>query len=209
VLRRIAPLLLSLAVVAGCGSSAKQSDRTARETSASQATTTTAAKPKPQRPGIPGYIHIKTRLGSFTFKLDPAASPNATRSFVHLTRTGFFNGLIFHRVVPNFVIQGGDPNGNGTGGPGYTTHDVVPPTTQYPLGTVAMAKAGNEPSGTAGSQFFVVTGRGVAFDGPYYAVIGHVTAGMKTVLRIGRQPTDQASAPLRKIVMRRVTYTRR
>ena len=74
-------------------------------------------------------------------------------------RKGFFDGLTFHRIVPGFVIQGGDPNGNGTGGPGYTIVDEPPPETKYTQGVVAMAKGGNEPAGTAGSQFFVVTGR--------------------------------------------------
>ena len=112
--------------------------------------------------------------------------------------------------MPRFVIQGGDPNGDGTGGPGYLTHDVVAPTTTYPVGTVAMAKTNRDPAGTAGSQFFVVTRPGgVLFDPPAYAVIGHVTTGMKVVLKISRQPTNpRTEKPLKPIVLRRVTLTK-
>jgi cyclophilin family peptidyl-prolyl cis-trans isomerase len=209
VLRRsalAAALLLLLLGATACGSGKKQSAQTQREHTTNQPAQTA---PKPVRKGVAGTIHVKTRLGTFAFKLDPASAPNATRSFVRLTKRGFFNGLVFHRIVPSFVIQGGDPTGTGTGGPGYTTHDTVPPTTTYPLGTVAMAKTGAEPPGSAGSQFFVVTGRGVQFDGPFYAVIGHVSSGMPVVLKIGNQPSDpQTQAPLKPVVMQRVTYTK-
>jgi peptidyl-prolyl cis-trans isomerase B (cyclophilin B) len=208
VLRRgaLAAALLLVVLAAGCGGGKKQSAQTQREKTTNQPAQTTV-KPAPK--GVAGTIHVKTKLGRFTFKLDPASAPNATRSFVRLTKRGFFNGLVFHRIVPSFVIQGGDPTGTGTGGPGYTTHDTVPPTTTYPLGTVAMAKTSQEPPGSAGSQFFVVTGRGVQFDGPFYVVIGHVTSGMPVVLKIGNQPSDpQTQAPLKPVVMQRVAYTK-
>jgi cyclophilin family peptidyl-prolyl cis-trans isomerase len=198
VLRRgaVAAALLLVVLAAGCGGGKKESAQTQREQTTNQPAQT---DPKPVPKGVAGVIHVKTKLGTFAFKLDPASSPNATRSFVRLTKRGFFNGLVFHRIVPSFVIQGGDPTGTGTGGPGYTTHDTVPPTTTYPLGTVAMAKTGQEPPGS-----------GVQFDGPYYAVIGNVTSGMPVVLKIGNQPSDpQTQAPLKPIVMQRVTYTAR
>jgi cyclophilin family peptidyl-prolyl cis-trans isomerase len=212
-LRRGALALAALALLAGCGSG-KPSTTTTTETVTTTAAATTTA-PKPARHGVAGVIHVKTSLGSFAFTLAPAAAPNATRSFVLLTRRGFFDGLTIHRVVPDFVIQGGDPNGNGTGGPGYTTHDPVAPTTKYPVGTVAMAKTNAEPAGSGGSQFFIVTAPNVQLvdpntNLPLYAVIGHVTSGIRVVLAIGRLATDpQTQAPLRKVVMRRVTYTKR
>lgn len=205
---RAAALCLAVALLSGCGGDKKQASQTLKERAANQpAVTTTPIKPK----GVSGVVHVKTRLGTFAFRLAPKAAPNATRSFARLIRQGFFNGLTFHRVVPQFVIQGGDPNGDGTGGPGYSTHDVVAPTTTYPVGTVAMAKTSRDPAGTAGSQFFIVTRPGgVVFDPPAYAVIGHVTKGMKVVLAIGRQPTDPTTeAPLKPIAMQRVTLTKR
>ena len=204
---RALALCLAIALLSGCGDAKKESSHTLKETTVNQpAVTTTPAKPK----GVSGVIHMKTNLGTFAFRLTPLASPNATRSFARLTRKGFFDGLTIHRVVPQFVIQGGDPKGDGTGGPGYLTHDVVAPTTTYPVGTVAMAKTSRDPAGTAGSQFFVVTRPGgVVFDPPVYAVIGHITTGMKVVLKISRKPTDPTTEkPLAPIVMLHVTLTK-
>ena len=118
---------------------------------------------KPQKPLDPGKtyeVDLKTSCGDFTIQLDEKTSPNAAASFAALARSGFFDDTIFHRIVPDFVIQGGDPTATGTGGPGYSTRDEVPADAAYDPGVVAMAKAGNEPPGTAGSQFFVVTGAG-------------------------------------------------
>jgi peptidyl-prolyl cis-trans isomerase B (cyclophilin B) len=105
-------------------------------------------------------VELQTSCGSFTIRLDQKTSPNAAASFAGLARNGFFDDTIFHRIVPGFVIQGGDPTASGTGGPGYSTRDPVPASAAYKPGVVAMAKAGNEPAGTAGSQFFVVTAAG-------------------------------------------------
>ena len=80
---------------------------------------------------------VSTNCGDFTITLDPKASPKTTASFVALARKGFFDGTVFHRIVPGFVIQGGDPTATGTGGPGYQTVDTPAPSTRYPLGTVA------------------------------------------------------------------------
>jgi peptidyl-prolyl cis-trans isomerase B (cyclophilin B) len=219
VLRRLAPAACVLLVVAGCGAKKTESSHTQREKPRNQPAVT--VHPVVVGKGASGVIHVKTNLGSFAFRLAPKASPNATRSFAQLTKKGFFDGLTIHRVVPGFVIQGGDPNGDGTGGPSYTTHDRVAPSTTYPLGTVAMAKTGRAPAGTGGSQFFVVTAaQGIQLclhpslpcsptNPPAYAVIGHITSGMDVVLKIGRQPTDpQTEAPLRRIVTRRVTLTK-
>ena len=130
-------------------------------------------------------IVVNTNKGSFTFELATDISPCTTASIAGLVEKGFFDGLTFHRIVPGFVIQGGDPAGDGTGGPGYSTVDVPPSDTQYEKGLVAMAKAGTEPAGTSGSQFFVVTTDGVQLEAAY-AVLGRVTDGLDVVEAIGQ-----------------------
>ena len=102
-------------------------------------------------------ITFATNCGAFTIRLATKTSPATTASFVGLAEKGFFDHTIFHRIVPGFVIQGGDPTGTGTGGPGYTTVDAPPASTKYTLGVAAMAKSVDEPPGAAGSQFFIVT----------------------------------------------------
>ena len=115
--------------------------------------------------------------------LDPELAPNTAPSLVALAEEGYFDDTIFHRVVPGFVIQGGDPTQSGSGGPGYSTVDVPPSDAAYTRGVVAMAKSGAEAPGTAGSQFFVVTGADAGLP-PEYAIVGEVTEGMDTVERI-------------------------
>ena len=129
-------------------------------------------------------VVVDTSCGEFTIRLDPKASPKAVASFAALVETGFFDGTTFPRILPGFVIQGGDPTATGTGGPGYSTVDTPAATTTYKKGVVAMAKAGAEDAGTAGSQFFVVTAADAGLP-PDYAVIGNVTAGLDVVERIG------------------------
>jgi cyclophilin family peptidyl-prolyl cis-trans isomerase len=130
-------------------------------------------------------VTMETNKGDFTITLDQAQSPNATASVVDLVNKGFYDGLKFHRIVPGFVIQGGDPNGDGSGGPGYSTVDTPPSDAKYTHGVVAMAKTGAEAPGTAGSQFFVVTGEDVGLP-PDYAIIGTVTDGIDVVDEIGK-----------------------
>jgi peptidyl-prolyl cis-trans isomerase B (cyclophilin B) len=152
-------------------------------------------------------VELETSCGSFTIRLDQKTSPNAAGSFVSLARNGFFDDTIFHRIVPGFVIQGGDPTASGTGGPGYSTRDRVPANAAYDPGVVAMAKAGNEPAGTAGSQFFVVTGAGAGLT-PDYALLGRVTKGMKVVQAIGElgdPASGGAGTPLQSVVIETAT----
>jgi peptidyl-prolyl cis-trans isomerase B (cyclophilin B) len=131
-----------------------------------------------------------TSCGKIVMKLDPKQSPNTVNSFVFLARQRFFDGLIFHRISKDFVIQGGDPTGTGTSGPGYSTVDTPPKGATYPIGTVAMAKSGSEPAGTAGSQFFIVTGKNGASLTPDYAIIGKVTAGQDVAKTIEGLPIE-------------------
>jgi peptidyl-prolyl cis-trans isomerase B (cyclophilin B) len=145
-------------------------------------------------------VVVDTSKGSFTFELATDTSPCTTAAFAGLVQKGFFDGLDFHRIVPGFVIQGGDPQGNGMGGPGYTTVDAPPQDTTYDKGLVAMAKAANEPSGTSGSQFFVVSSDGVQLT-PDYAVLGHVTDGIGVVEKIGElgNPSDPSGRPTENV----------
>jgi peptidyl-prolyl cis-trans isomerase B (cyclophilin B) len=146
---------------------------------------------------------VETNCGSFTIELDLETAPKTAASLVSLAKNGFFDGTTFHRVVPSFVIQGGDPTGTGTGGPGYKTVDVPPPGTAYTEGVVAMAKAGSEAPGTSGSQFFVVTGADVGLP-PDYAVVGTVTDGMEAVNAIEALGTGDGP-PSDPVVIEHVT----
>jgi cyclophilin family peptidyl-prolyl cis-trans isomerase len=202
---RTALLLVLLALglgAAACGGGDDDGDEPAAEaTTTSAAATTTAAgdgacvtveQPAPRADGgatapedalaadTTYRLVVETNCGSFTITLDQTSAPQTTASLVALARDGFFDGTSFHRVVPGFVIQGGDPTGTGTGGPGYQTVDPPPQDTAYTRGVVAMAKTGAEPPGTSGSQFFVVTGPDAGLP-PDYAVVGTVTAGLDTV----------------------------
>lgn len=121
---------------------------------------------------------IETDKGTIEFEIFPA-SPKAASNFVTLTADGFYNGLTFHRVVPGFVIQGGDPSGNGTGGPGYTFEDE-PVTLKYDKGIVAMANAGPN---TNGSQFFIMLEDNPTLP-PNYTIFGKVIKGQDVVSNI-------------------------
>jgi peptidyl-prolyl cis-trans isomerase B (cyclophilin B) len=148
-------------------------------------------------------VVLETSCGAFTIRLDQKTSPKAAASFAALARSGFFDDTIFHRIVPGFVIQGGDPTASGAGGPGYSTRDSVPRDAAYVPGVVAMAKAGNEPPGTAGSQFFVVTGADTGLT-PDYALLGKVTKGMDVVQAIGElgdPASGGAGTPLQSVVI--------
>jgi peptidyl-prolyl cis-trans isomerase B (cyclophilin B) len=162
-------------------------------------------------PGKTYVVEFETSCGDFSVRLDQKTSPNAAASFAALARDGFFDGTIFHRIVPGFVIQGGDPTATGTGGPGYSTRDRVPADAAYEPGVVAMAKAGNEPAGTAGSQFFVVTAAGTGLT-PDYALLGRVTSGMDVVQAIG-ELGDPASGgtgiPLQSVAIEKASVRER
>jgi peptidyl-prolyl cis-trans isomerase B (cyclophilin B) len=121
-------------------------------------------------------------------------------------RKGFFDGTRFHRIVPGFVIQGGDPTATGQGGPGYTVRDVPPSDAAYTKGVVAMAKTESEPPGTSGSQFFVVTGADAGLQ-PDYALLGVVTRGLRLVHRIGKLGNPVNQRPTRKVEVLRMTVT--
>jgi peptidyl-prolyl cis-trans isomerase B (cyclophilin B) len=150
-------------------------------------------------------LAFETSCGTFTVELDLALAPETTASLVSLAREGFYDDTVFHRIVPGFVIQGGDPTQTGTGGPGYATLDAPPSSVRYTKGTVAMAKSGFEPAGTSGSQFFVVTGGDIGL-APEYAVVGKVVAGLDVVERVG-ELGDENEKPTQPVVVRRASVT--
>ena len=123
-----------------------------------------------------------------------------------LARKKFYDGLTFHRIVPGFVVQGGDPRGIGTGGPGYKVRERMPDDLVYSEGVVAMAKAGDEPPGTSGSQFFVVTAADANL-APDYALVGEVKDGFDTVRRIELIPAGADAQPVLPIVIKKITIS--
>jgi peptidyl-prolyl cis-trans isomerase B (cyclophilin B) len=155
--------------------------------------------PKPTlrlKPAKTYVATVSTSCGSFQITLDVKDSPKTSASFASLAGKRFYDGTTFHRIVPGFVIQGGDPKGDGSGGPGYKVVEAPPRGVRYTPGVVAMAKTQFEASGTSGSQFFVVTGTKYQF-APEYALLGKVTSGMATVSRIAAVDADpQSGAPV-------------
>ena len=147
------------------------------------------------------YVLVfRTSCGDFTVELDPRAAPKTTASFVALARANFFDGTFFHRIVPGFVIQGGDASGTGTGGPGYSTVDTPASGTRYTRGVVAMAKTAAEAPGTSGSQFFVVTAPDAGLP-PEYAAIGKVVEGLDVVALIGTLGDPNTEFPTQPVVL--------
>lgn len=126
---------------------------------------------------------IETNFGTMKFTLESERAPLAVNSFVYLARYHYFDGLGFHRAVPNFVIQGGDPNGDGTGGPGYMFKDELPDEGEYRIGDLAMANSGPD---TNGSQFFVITGSDGAMLPPLYTLFGHLIEGREVMEEIAK-----------------------
>jgi len=165
-------------------------------------------KPPPQR--VPAGANltatVATSCGSFRIALDAADSPKTVSSFAYLARRGVYDQTIFHRIVPGFVIQGGDPTQTGLGGPGYSIREPPPANAQYRRGTVAMAKTAIEPPGQSGSQFFVVTAADAGLP-PQYAILGRVSSGQSVVRRIaslGDPASGQKGTPLATVVIRRI-----
>jgi cyclophilin family peptidyl-prolyl cis-trans isomerase len=200
------PLLALVCLLAACGGKSGSGTTTEAQSTTNANGCSTVSAPagsarsekKPTSkldPSKTYKVTFQTNCGSFTFTLDQKQSPNASASIVSLVNAGYFDHTVFHRIVPGFVIQGGDPTATGTGGPGYTTVDKPPASANYVHGVVAMAKTAAEAAGTAGSQFFVVTTANAGLP-PDYAIVGKVTSGLDVVDRIGKlgdaneQPTE-------------------
>ena len=148
---------------------------------------------------------VETSLGMFTMGFERDAAPNAVANFEKLTRRGFYDGVIFHRVVHGFVIQGGDPTGTGRGGPGYKFADELPgKDLDYDRYVVAMANAGPN---TNGSQWFVCTADLRGRLPKNYTIFARVTSGFDVVDSIGVVPTDGSDRPIDEVRMLRVALT--
>jgi peptidyl-prolyl cis-trans isomerase B (cyclophilin B) len=193
-------LILGVLALVGCGGGGGKA-KTGQERCSTTGAKVTFPLLDPKRPPT---VDVLTNLGRFAIRLDVEDSPCTTSSFAALVRRHFFDGTVFHRIVPGFVIQGGDPTATGTGGPGYTVVDVPPRNSLYTEGVVAMAKAPTEPRGAAGSQFFIVTASDAGLP-PDYAILGVVTKGLKVVERIGRLGNRVTEKPTRRIVVLRMT----
>ena len=145
---------------------------------------------------------LDTNHGEIVIELDAVRAPITVNNFVFLARDGFYDGVIFHRVIQNFMIQGGDPTGTGRGGPGYRFRDELEGSGDYSRGTVAMANAGPN---TNGSQFFIChVDAGLPHN---YTIFGKVTSGMDTVDSIAATPTDGSDRPRDQVLIRSVTIT--
>ena len=138
------------------------------------------------KPGQKADVVMTTSCGVITIHLDQKLGGPIANSVAFLAKKGFYDGLTFHRVVPNFVLQGGDPKGDGTGGPGYTVTKAPPSDYQYKVGDVAMAKIQSDPRGASGSQFFVISGPDGETLPPDYGIAGHApdAASKATIRRI-------------------------
>jgi cyclophilin family peptidyl-prolyl cis-trans isomerase len=207
--RSLSAAVLLLALLAGCGGGGSNGGD-GGETTSGGCTEVSAPAPKDESnrqaptsaldPGKTYRVAVETNCGGFTITLDQKTSPKTTASFVSLAEDGYFDDTIFHRIVPGFVIQGGDPTGKGTGGPGYTTVEPPPPGTSYVKYVVAMAKTQSEPPGAAGSQFFIVAAPDAQLTADY-ALLGKVTAGRDVVDRIGKLGDPTTEEPTRTVVI--------
>ena len=144
-----------------------------------------------------------TSKGTMRIALDPIAAPKTVNSFVFLARYHYFEGIVFHRIIPGFVLQGGDPTGTGTGGPGYKFADELPAAGRYELGSLAMANAGPN---TNGSQFFVISGPDGVRLPPSYSLFGKVVAGMDVVAAIDAVGSGSGK-PSETVTIESVTIT--
>ena len=145
---------------------------------------------------------LDTNHGEIVIEFDAERSPQTVNNFVFLANDGFYDGVIFHRVIENFMIQGGDPTGTGRGGPGYRFRDEIEGAGEYSRGTVAMANAGPN---TNGSQFFIChTDVGLPHS---YTIFGSVVSGMEAVDSIANSPTDRNDRPHDDVVIEKVTVS--
>ena len=218
----VALCALLIGACGGGGDDDKSSDAEATPQSAQQEKDTTGcdaaedpgpkdtgkiAKPKERLSASKTYVAtVSTNCGDFEITLDSKRAPKTGGSFKYLADKGFFDNTKFHRVEGDFVIQGGDPKGDGSGGPGYSVVEKPPSDLSYSRGVVAMAKTELDPPGTSGSQFFVVTAEDTPLP-PDYALLGTVTKGMDdTVQKIASVPVN-GSTPVDPVVIKSIKVT--
>jgi cyclophilin family peptidyl-prolyl cis-trans isomerase len=229
----VAVLTLLLAAGCGKSSKTNKSKTTSTAAATTTGSTSTAAQApsngagcaaaKPKNKGAqhlsrpttllprdkPVTLVLQTNCGEIDIALDVKRAPRTASSVAYLVRKGFYDGLSFHRIAKlptggDFVIQGGDPTGTGNGGPGYSVHERPPANLQYTRGIVAMAKTEIEPSGTSGSQFFIVTAQDAGLPADY-ALLGKVSKGEDVVAKIAAQPPDSTEHPTHPVVIAKAT----
>ena len=152
---------------------------------------------------------VVTNQGDFTIELDASKAPNTVNNFVVLARYHYYDDTICHRIIPNFVVQCGDPTGTGTGGPGYSFDDELPQEGEYQIGSLAMANSGPN---TNGSQFFIISGEDGTQLPPQYSLFGQVTTGLDTTIpaldALGNtDPAANGVPPLEEVRIESVTIT--
>jgi len=147
---------------------------------------------------------MDTSMGTMTIALDAVGAPKTVNNFVFLARQGFYDGVIFHRIIQGFMCQGGDPEGSGRGGPGYKFADELPQPGRYEVGSVAMANAGPN---TNGSQFFIVSGPSGVRLPPQYSLFGKVVKGLEVVDEMEKVKTGSGDRPVQDVVINKVTIT--
>jgi len=169
------------------------------------------AAPKPSPPTkeelakyAKAKVTIETKFGTIVARLFPDLAPMHVKNFVTLAESGFYDGTIFHRVIPKFMIQGGDPTGTGTGGPGYTIPAEFTTKKKHTRGVLSMARS-RDPN-SAGSQFFIVVADSPWLDGQY-SIFGEVVSGMDVVDKIVAVPRNPADKPYDPVAMTRVTVS--
>lgn len=145
---------------------------------------------------------METSMGSMTIALDPIAAPRTVNNFVVLARYHYYDGVIFHRIIKDFMCQGGDPDGTGRGGPGYRFADELPKPGRYQIGSLAMANAGPD---TNGSQFFIVSGPAGVRLPPQYSLFGQVVAGLDVVDAMQKVKTGRNDRPAADVTIESVT----
>jgi cyclophilin family peptidyl-prolyl cis-trans isomerase len=207
--------LLGALALAACGSSSKSSaGSSSDETTAPASSSPSAASKSVKLTGFvadPNKLYtatIDTNYGPIVVALDSKQAPKASGRFIELARAGFYNGLTWHRVVADFVIQSGDPNGDGSGDSGNPPITDFTGKNNYPLGSVAAAKKATDPDGTFDSQFFIVTGSGGGSLPNQYALFGNVTSGIDNAKKImALAPPEGDGPPTSEAIIKTVTIT--
>lgn len=222
VLALIASIVFSFALLAGCGGDDPEEGTSGEEPTAESesacadvdapASREVDLDPPPKRPSAENLVAlVDTSCGSFEIELATEESPKTTASFEYLAENGVFDGTPFHRILPGFIVQAGDPAGTGTGpGPGYSVDEKPRVDAEYTRGVVAMAKSPVEPPGRSGSQFFIVTTADAGL-APDFAIVGEVSDGFETIEAIeglGDPAGGDDGTPLETAVINSVTIER-
>ena len=155
-------------------------------------------------PSLTYTAEMVTTKGTMTILLDAAGAPKTVNNFVVLARYHYYDGVAFHRIIPGFVVQGGDPEGTGRGGPGYRFEDELPRPGRYEVGSLAMANAGPN---TNGSQFFIISGPAGAGLPPQYSLFGKVVKGLEVVAALDAVGSPGAGTPRERVLIESVTIT--